>query len=156
MKHFYALNFILVLGLMLGACGNPDSPEDSEEPADDPTEEESSEDNGENVDEDESNELEPGVETVLQSVEEVGASLEEDGDVSTINEQGEALEKDWDQIEEDVEEQYPDRYTETEESLYPLIDEAKKDEPDVEKMEEWVQSTSDSLNELKDEIGTKE
>lgn len=34
---------------------------------------------------------------------------------------------------------------------YPLIDEAKKEEreePDIEKMTEWVKSTSNNLNEL--------
>ncbi|WP_173918624.1 hypothetical protein [Halobacillus sp. Marseille-Q1614] len=152
MKKFYSLTLILVLGLILGSCGTDETPEES---ADEPAEENAGENTEENADEGEGNELSAGVDSVIQSVEELGTNLEEDADVNTINEQGEALEEGWDQIEKDVEEQYPDRYTETEESLYPLIDEAKKDEPDVEKMKEWVQSTSDSLNQLKQEVDSE-
>ncbi|WP_082232718.1 hypothetical protein [Halobacillus massiliensis] len=148
MKHFYSLTFVLALSFLLGACGASESPDNSsEEPA---SEQENAEDN---TGEQEENDLSAGVDSVIQSVEELGTNLEQDSpDINSINEQGEMLEEDWDQIEKDVEEQYPERYAETEESLYPLIDEAKKDEPDVEKMTEWVQSTSDSLNTLKEEI----
>lgn len=53
-----------------------------------------------------------------------------------------------------MEKQFPDQYTKIEENLYPLIDEAKKDEPDLIKVKEWAQSTLESLNGLTQNIET--
>ncbi|MGP4108877.1 hypothetical protein [Virgibacillus sp. L01] len=151
MRRYYALSFILVLGLILGACGTPDSQDSNG------NEEKSGETSGKNNDGDEGkdSELANGTDTVINSVEQLDASLEDSADVSTINEKGKTLEEDWDKIEKKVEKQFPDQYTKIEESLYPLIDEAKKDKPDLEKMKEWTQSTLESLNELKQNIETQ-
>ncbi|WP_173918929.1 hypothetical protein [Halobacillus sp. Marseille-Q1614] len=151
MKHYYSFSFILVLGLILGACGTSDNQEntDSSEEQTQESNEETSEETG---NEGEDTEFVSGVDTVINSVEQLNSSLEDSADANTINEEGKTLEENWDQIEKKVEEQFPDQYAKIEESLYPLIDEAKKDSPDVEKMKEWIQPTLESLNELKQNI----
>ncbi|UOQ91531.1 hypothetical protein MUO14_13165 [Halobacillus shinanisalinarum] len=166
MKRYYVFSFILVLGLILGACGSPDnqdntdapdqtnqqnseSPSGNEESSVEPSEENGTDDEGEDT------ELAPGVDTVISSVEQLDSSLEDPEDVNPINEKGKTLEEDWDRIEKKVEESFPDQYKKIEESLYPLINEAKKDQPDIEKMKEWVQPTLESLNELKQNIMTQ-
>lgn len=166
MKKYYLFSIILALGLILGACGssesqnNSDSTEqtseqDSEATSGNAESSEGSSEENSSSDEGKDTELASGIDTVIASVEDLNSSLEDSADVNTLNEQGKTLEEDWDSIEKKVEEQFPDQYEKIEKSLYPLIDEAKKDEPDVEKMKEWIKPTLDSLNELKQSVGSE-
>ncbi|WP_052158767.1 hypothetical protein [Halobacillus sp. BBL2006] len=168
MKKYYMLSMILALGLLLGACGTSEDNQESSDSGEQTSEQQDSEATSGEVDDSEDSsgensetsegkdmELSSGIDTVMASVKELQTSLENSADVSTVNEQGKKLEEDWDSIEKKVEEQFPDLYEKIEESLYPLINEAKKDEPDMEKMKEWVQPTLDSLNELKKNVTSK-
>ncbi|ARI76341.1 hypothetical protein [Halobacillus mangrovi] len=166
MKKYYLFSIILAVGLLLGACGssesqdNSDSTEqtneqDSEATSGNADSSEGSSEETSSSDEGQETELASGIDTVIASVEDLNSSLEDSADVTTLNEKGKTLEEDWDSIEKKVEEQFPDQYEKIEKSLYPLIDEAKKDEPDVEKMKELVKPTLDSLNELKQSVGSE-
>ncbi|MGI8315886.1 hypothetical protein [Halobacillus mangrovi] len=166
MKKYYLFSIILALGLILGACGSSESQDNSD--STEQTSEQDSEATSGNADSSEGSseentssnegqdtELASGIDTVIASVEDLDSSLEDSADVNALNEKGKTLEEDWDSIEKKVEEQFPDQYEKIEKSLYPLIDEAKKDEPDMEKMKELVQPTLDSLNELKQNVGSE-
>ncbi len=129
-----------------------EQPEEKTEEA--PAEEEQAEQpsgNGENV---ESGSLEEGVENVRASVEDLGAAVTTSPE--RIKEQGKTVEEEWDSIEKQVEEKYPDEYSKIEESLYPLIDEAKKESPDNEKITKLVDETTTKLEEFKKKVGGAE
>ncbi|MGP4062499.1 hypothetical protein [Halobacillus sp. H74] len=170
MKKYYLFSIILALGFILGACGSSDSQDNSKDNSDSTEQtseqdseatsgnadssEGSSEENG-NSDIEVDSDLSSGIDTVIASVDALDSSLKDSAAVNTLNEKGKNLEEDWDSIEKKVEEQFPDQYEKIEKSLYPLINEAKKDEPDAEKMKELVEPTIDSLNELKQSISSE-
>ncbi|WP_273833823.1 hypothetical protein [Guptibacillus sedimenti] len=99
--------------------------------------------------------LEAGVDTALSNLEELKTTVENSSDdVETINEQTMTLEENWDKMESQVEEEFPDAYKNIEESLYPLIDEGKKDEPDTDKMTELIDETMMKMTEFKETLPT--
>ncbi|WP_079528468.1 hypothetical protein [Halobacillus hunanensis] len=162
MKRFHAFSLILALGIILGACGtaeNQDNTSSQEEtnqqesePANGEKSTESSEGNQSSGESKDMN-LASEVDNVIKSVNQLNSSLKDSAnDVKTINGHGKTLEENWDSIEKQVEEQFPDQYKKIEESLYPLIGEAKQEDPKIDKMKEWAQTTVDSLNELKQKI----
>lgn len=65
-----------------------------------------------------------------------------------IQQTGKSLEEHWDLAEAEIEEQYPEDYASIEESLYPLIAEAKKDSPDAAKLAPLIQESNEKLNVL--------
>ncbi|MCA1010687.1 hypothetical protein [Halobacillus halophilus] len=170
MKKYYLFSIIIALSFILGACGSSDSEDSSQNNSDSEEQtseqdseatsgnadssEGSSEENG-SSDEEMDSDLSSGIDTVIGSVEDLDSSLKDSAEVNTLNEKGKTLEEDWDSIEKKVEEQFPDQYEKIEKSLYPLINEAKKDEPDVEKLKELVKPTIDSLDELKQSVSSE-
>ncbi|TKD72342.1 hypothetical protein [Pseudalkalibacillus hwajinpoensis] len=99
--------------------------------------------------------LDEGIDTVLTNLEELKSTLENaSDDYGKINELGMSIDSSWDEIETQIEENYPDDYKTIEESLYPLIDESKKDEPDSAKMNELLDETMKKLNEFKEKMAT--
>lgn len=97
--------------------------------------------------------LEAGVDTALSNLEELKTTLENSNDdVKAINDQTMTLEENWDKMEAQVEQEFPDEYKNIEESLYPLIDEGKKDEPDTDKMTELIDETIMKLTEFKETL----
>ena len=98
--------------------------------------------------------LEVGIDTALTNLNELKTTIENGDDVEKINEQGMRLDSNWDKIEAQVEEKYPVDYKNIEESLYPLIDEAKKDEPDTEKLNELIKKTIMKMTEFKKKLPT--
>ncbi|WP_347551495.1 hypothetical protein ABFG93_06085 [Pseudalkalibacillus hwajinpoensis] len=96
--------------------------------------------------------MDEGVDTVLTNLDELKSTLEESANVEKLNEQGMSLEANWDKIEAQIEEEYPEDYKNIEESLYPLIDEAKKDEPDTTKMNELIDETIMKITEFKEKV----
>ncbi|WP_085992139.1 hypothetical protein [Oceanobacillus senegalensis] len=152
MKSIYSLSLFLVIGLILAGCGGES---DNDENAN-ATKQDSKETSEVNVAvvEGEDSDLTSGVNTVITSLKQLDSDIENTDDVNTINESGKTLEEDWDRIEKKVEEKFPDQYIKIEETLYPLIAEAKKEEPDIKKMKEWIQTTLDSIDELKESLGS--
>ena len=97
--------------------------------------------------------LDVGVDTALTNLDELKTTLENSSDdIDAINEQAMTLEENWDKMEAQVEQEFPDEYKDIEESLYPLIDEGKKDEPDTSKMNELIDETIMKMTEFKEKL----
>ncbi|WP_347551493.1 hypothetical protein ABFG93_06080 [Pseudalkalibacillus hwajinpoensis] len=155
----------LSAGTLLAGCGNnaiqnngPQTTNDSAEsnttsentPEEGSTNSSSSENTG---DENGNINLEVGIDTALTDLDALKSTVENSSDdVAKLNEQGKTLESHWDLIEPKMEEDYPDEYKEIEKTLYPLIDEAKKDDPDTAKMSEWIDQTIMTMTEFKENL----
>ncbi len=155
----------LITGSLLAGCGsntaednnsthtsdnsaNSGMENDSATEATTNSEGDSSSDNGK----EETINLDVGVDTALTNLDELKTTIENGDAVEKINEQGMNLETTWDKIEAQVEEEFPDEYKNIEESLYPLIDEAKKDDPDTEKMNELIDKTIMKMTKFKEKL----
>ncbi|MRH43901.1 hypothetical protein GH741_14760 [Aquibacillus halophilus] len=106
----------------------------------------------ENEDEEEIEvDLEKGTEVVLAIVEKLKGTLKAaPDDTKQINQLGESLEENWDMIEKEVEEKYPDDYAKIEKSLYPLIAIAKKDNPDLKELKKYLKDSEKMLMKFKE------
>lgn len=152
----------LAAGTLLAGCGNNSSEEDtqnnsSEESTmnDDAVTEDSSGGGGSGdsntAGEGSEMDLETGVNKVMTDLDSLSKVLDESpDDVTKMNELGNQIDSHWELFEEKLEKEYPDEYTNIEKDLYPLIDEAKKDEPDVEKVRELLDATKTKLTSFKD------
>ncbi|WP_377890654.1 hypothetical protein [Alkalihalobacillus sp. R86527] len=97
--------------------------------------------------------LDTGVAKVLTDLDSLSKVLEESpDDVTKINELGNQIDSHWELFEQKLEKEYPDEYADIEKDLYPLIDEAKKDEPDVEKLTELLDATKTKVTSFKDSM----
>ncbi|WP_270180945.1 hypothetical protein [Alkalihalobacillus sp. CinArs1] len=97
--------------------------------------------------------LQTGVDKVLFDLDSLSTVLEESpDDVAKMNELGNQIDSHWDLFEEKLEKEYPDEYKDIESDLYPLIDETKKDEPDVEKVKELLDATKTKITSFKDNM----
>lgn len=162
-KLFNLFSVLLATGLLLSACGgSEDNAENSGTTNNENTEEtnenqestENTETTGEGTEgEGESSELLPGVKDAKSAVEELTPAIEENSDTPEINQIGETIEKKWDKIEKQIEEQYPEDYENIEKSLYPLINESKAEEPDTEKLKQLAQETTKKLEAFIEKIG---
>lgn len=154
-KFIYLLAVMTIMLLIAAGCGS--KKEEAAEPAstntDEPKEQVTTKE-----EEEEAKEKEKEKPADLPSgLEEVSISLKElQGNVDTVPQNAEQLqttgkkvEEKWDDIEEQVEENYPDDYKNIEDSLYPLIDETKKDKPDAEKMKPLIKETVEKSTLLK-------
>jgi len=94
-----------------------------------------------------------GVDTVLARIEEVKGAVKIDPqNTSKLNQLGKKLDEDWDLIEKQVEKQYPKDYKNIEDSLYPLINEAKKQNPSTKKLNALIPETTDKLIQFKEKV----
>lgn len=108
----------------------------------------------ENIDKDTS-EIVKGLDIVLLTINKLkGIVNNTPNDVKQINETGKTLEKNWDQIEKAVEKRNPELYEYIEKSLYPLIDEAKKATPNIDKIKPLIEDTTKKLQEYKEKISS--
>ncbi|QHS22668.1 hypothetical protein GWK91_06785 [Virgibacillus sp. MSP4-1] len=93
------------------------------------------------------------LDAVLTSVDELKKVIEETPDeLRAINEKGEVIEKNWDEIEKQVEEMDSDAYANIERSLYPLMAEAQKENPDIEKMKSLSEKVTEKIEDFKQQI----
>ncbi|MGR3764336.1 hypothetical protein [Rossellomorea sp. NS-SX7] len=156
MKKITLFTFVLIGGMLLGGCGASDNAEEVKEvtPAEDSQpaagdgkkEKESS-----NVEENQN--LSSGIEKTISSVEDLAITLKSGADDATkLNEQGMMIEEKWDEIEKEIEEKYPEDYKNIEESLYPLIEESKKETPDSANLKTLADDTNNKLNEFHEKI----
>ncbi|MGW8428559.1 hypothetical protein ACWGJQ_24405 [Peribacillus simplex] len=99
--------------------------------------------------------LSSGSEEVIISLLELKANIEtESENTEQIQTTGKDLEESWDSIEKQVEEQHPVDYKNIEESLYPLINEIKKDQSDVEKIKQLTNDTTEKMKAFKEKIAS--
>ncbi|WP_066174525.1 hypothetical protein [Bacillus marinisedimentorum] len=93
------------------------------------------------------------IDTIISSVKELKAAASESPE--KVKELGEKLHEDWEVIEEEVEEKYPDDYKNIEDSLYPLIGEANKDQPDMNKITGLSDEVITKLEAFKKKIASR-
>ncbi|OAH52550.1 MULTISPECIES: hypothetical protein [Bacillaceae] len=136
MKKFYSVSASFALMVLIAAgCGT----DESEQPV---------RDNQTDTIEEHARTMPEKLDNVVGTLKELKASIEDPDNVREIQQAGTVLEEHWDLVEKEIEEQYPDDYENIEESLYPLIAEAKKDEPDVEKMKTLIDETNGKITEF--------
>ncbi|WP_175989297.1 hypothetical protein [Bacillus sp. Marseille-Q1617] len=156
MKNIKLFSCVLIGGMLLGGCGGSDNAEEVKEVT--PAEEsEPATGDGKTENDSSNNETEQdlatGVEETTNSVEELAMTLTNAPDDSKkLNDQGKTIEEKWDEIEKQVEENYPEDYENIEKSLYPLIEEAKKDSPDADNLKTLTEETKNKLNEFHEKI----
>ncbi|OAT82591.1 hypothetical protein A6P54_08585 [Bacillus sp. MKU004] len=152
MKIIKLFSSLLIVGLLLGGCGGNDNAEEVKEIA--PDKEEATPGTGdEKTNDDNTKNLTAGVEDTKGSLEELSMTLTNTPEeAKKLNEQGSKVEEKWDQIEKQVEDNYPDDYENIEKSLYPLIEEAKKDTPDAENLKNLTEDTMNKMNEFLEKV----
>ncbi|MEM1504733.1 hypothetical protein RG959_15075 [Domibacillus sp. 8LH] len=133
-KNYYAASFFLA-GMLTAGCGT----DESEQPVLD-TETDTIEE--------QARDLPSKIQNVQSMLDRVNTHIKSSESGEELQKAGESLEEHWDLAEAEVEEQYPEEYTAIEKSLYPLIAEAQKDSPDLQKMKPWVKDANDKLTAL--------
>ncbi|GAA0438628.1 hypothetical protein GCM10008983_14380 [Lentibacillus halophilus] len=104
---------------------------------------------------DQSTSLKKGIDDVLASLEALNNTSEASAnDVDKVNSKGKDLSESWEPIEKKVEKRDAEAYETIEESLYPLIDEAQKDKPDIEKVKKLTEETKRKLTEFQEKLGS--
>ncbi|TCP21068.1 putative lipoprotein with Yx(FWY)xxD motif [Scopulibacillus darangshiensis] len=107
-------------------------------------------DSGENA-----TDLASGTDTVLADTANLKKTVEQSSkDTASINNAGKKLGEDWDAIEKKVEEKYPKDYENIEDSLYPLLAEAAKEQPDEDKMKKLIADVTNKLNSFKEKVSS--
>lgn len=97
--------------------------------------------------------LTKGIDKVLTSLQDLkSTTTSSPNDAKKINKRGKDLSESWEPIEEKIEERNAQAYENIEESLYPLIAEAQKDQPDVDKVKKLVDETVDKLKQFKQKM----
>jgi iron uptake system EfeUOB component EfeO/EfeM len=132
--YYFAASFLLT-GMLAAGCGN----DENEQPVLD-TETDTIEENA--------RDLPSKIQNVQSTLIELNTHIDSSEGSEDIQKTGKSLEEHWDLAEAEIEEQYPEDYAAIEESLYPLIDETKKDSPDTEKMKPLAEDSNDKLTSL--------
>lgn len=102
-----------------------------------------------------SSDLTKGLDKVLTSLETLKTKTEETNvEIEKVNSGAEKLGENWDQIEKQVEGKYPEDYENIEKSLYPLLAEAKKDNPNLVLVTQLLDETATKIQVFKETIGT--
>ncbi|WP_044337042.1 hypothetical protein [Rossellomorea aquimaris] len=155
MKKTNVISVILVSSLLFAGCGASDDDQgaDKMKDANEPKSETTS---GVGTSEQTADEdLKSGINVTLKAIEDLNMTLTAaSSDAKKVKEQGMMVEEKWDEIEKMVEEQYPEDYKNIEESLYPLIAEAQKDDPDREALKGLVQETKDKMAKFQEKLET--
>ncbi|OKL35689.1 hypothetical protein [Domibacillus mangrovi] len=136
MKKFYSVSASFALMVLIAAgCGT----DESEQPV---------RDNQTDTIEEHARTMSNKLDNVIGTLKQLKANAEAPDSAGEIQETGKVLEEHWDLVEKEIEEQYPDDYKKIEDSLYPLITEAKKDKPDIEKMKTFIDEANGKITDL--------
>ncbi|OLN21768.1 hypothetical protein BTO30_12985 [Domibacillus antri] len=142
MKKFYYMTAAMTLTVLMAAgCGVDESEQPVRDNQTDPTEEEW-------------RDMPNALDNVLGTLQELKANAETPDEGEKIQSTGKQLEEHWDVIESQIEEQYPDDYENIEKSLYPLINETKKAQPDREKIKSLIDDTTAKLTDFLEKAET--
>ncbi|MFK2826241.1 hypothetical protein QYG89_11250 [Bacillus sp. B190/17] len=99
--------------------------------------------------------LPTGLDDVSASLKQLQTNVETAPDkVDQLKIAGEDVDDKWDAIEDQIEANYPDDYKNIEDSLYPLIDETEKAQPDAEKMKTLITDTTKKINDFKEKVSS--
>ncbi|KZN98501.1 hypothetical protein [Pseudobacillus badius] len=145
----YLLAVMTVMLLTAAGCGS--KKDEAAEPASTSTDTAKepviTEEAGEQEEKEKPVDLSGGLEEVSIALEELQSAIDTaPQNAAQLQASGKKAEEKWDAIEEQVEEAHPEDYKNIEESLYPLIDETKKDQPDAEKIKPLLTKTIEKLN----------
>ncbi|GGJ88886.1 hypothetical protein GCM10007063_09280 [Lentibacillus kapialis] len=107
------------------------------------------------INKDRTTSLSEGIEKVLSSLHDLkNTAKSSTDDAKNLNEKGKALSESWEPIEKKIEKRNAEAYENIEKSLYPLISEAKKNQPDTGKVKQLVDETTDKLKQFKQKIAS--
>ncbi|KAB7704732.1 hypothetical protein F9802_16270 [Bacillus aerolatus] len=155
-KFSYLFAVMVVMLLIVAGCGANEeeaSPPNTEQPEEQVTTE--GEEEAAKQEEEKPADLSSGLDEVSTSLKDLQSNIETvPQDADQLKTAGKDVEEKWDAIEEQIEEQHPEDYKNIEESLYPLIDETKKDEPDVEKMKPLLTDTMKKIDAFKEKVSS--
>ncbi|QWH07239.1 hypothetical protein [Bacillus mycoides] len=88
------------------------------------------------------------VKEVVTLIESLDKQLAANPKLETVNKLGKQINEKWDVIEKDIEASHPTEYKTIEQSLYPLIIRAEKENIDINKMKSLTTKTKKDLNQL--------
>ncbi|MGE7763013.1 hypothetical protein [Peribacillus sp. NPDC097895] len=128
--------------LMLSACNNTIQSDEHNQEKNPVTNEKSDKNAAETQD---AEVIKTGVDEVVQSIDALVTEVNAEADPEKIQELGEKVSSNWDSIEKQVEDDYPDWYERIEKNLYPLIGESGNPEKDTEKIQELSKATKEDL-----------
>ncbi|KWW21245.1 MULTISPECIES: hypothetical protein [Peribacillus] len=128
--------------LLLSACNNTIKPDEHNQEKNPVTNERSDKSAAETQD---AEGIETGVAEVVQSINALVTEGSAEADPEKIQELGKKVSSDWDSIEKQVEDDFPDWYERIEKNLYPLIGESGNPEKDTEKIEELSKAAIEDL-----------
>ncbi|MFD4930926.1 hypothetical protein ACFWMS_18735 [Peribacillus butanolivorans] len=153
MKDFRLFTSGLILGtILLSGCNNTAKPDEDQQEANPVINEKSNK----TADETQSNQgtetIKNGVDEVLQSINELEQEVSVGEDSAKIQEIGKEISSNWDSIEKQVEEAYPDWYERIEKNLYPLIGESGNPEKDIKKINKLSKATKEDLQLFLEEV----
>ncbi|WP_257350663.1 hypothetical protein [Pseudalkalibacillus decolorationis] len=152
MRNSFRVLVVLVFTLLVAAGCN--STNDGKVNTEDQKESTENEETSEQKDE-MSGDLSNGIEEVMASLQDLQTAVKaEPSDPEQIKTAGEKLEENWDAIEKKVEEEYPEDYTNIEESLYPLMDEAKQNQQNLEKIQQLMNDTMEKMKAFKEKVAS--
>ncbi|WP_318036018.1 COG4315 family predicted lipoprotein [Halobacillus shinanisalinarum] len=99
--------------------------------------------------------LTEGIDKVLTSLQDLKDTVQAaPNDAKKTNNKGKALSESWEPIEKTVEKRNTEAYENIEKSLYPLIAEAKRDHPDIDKMQRLIEETTSKLKMFKKKLAS--
>ncbi|MFB6800970.1 hypothetical protein [Peribacillus butanolivorans] len=153
MKGFRLFTSGLILGtIFLSGCNNTAKPDEDQQEANPVINEKSNK----TADETQSNQgtetIKNGVDEVLQSINVLEQEVSVGGGSAKIQEIGKEISSNWDSIEKQVEEAYPDWYERIEKNLYPLIGESGNPEKDIKKINKLSKATREDLQLFLEEV----
>lgn len=107
------------------------------------------------INKDQASAITGGIDKVLTSLQELKNTAESTpNDAKKVNEKGKALSESWEPIEKGIEKRNAEAYENIEKSLYPLIAESKKNQPDVNKVKQLVDETTEKLKQFNQKIAS--
>lgn len=153
MKGFRLFTIGFFLGtILLSGCNNTANPDEDQQEANPVMNEKSNK----TADETQSNKgteaIKNGVDEVLQSINALEQEVSAGEDSAKIQEIGKEISSNWDSIEKQVEEAYPDWYERIEKNLYPLIGESGNPEKDIKKINKLSKATKEELQLFLEEV----
>lgn len=141
------LYLVLTIMIFAAVAFNASGSKQAKEPTDEPT--------SVQVAKSVASELTEGLKKVLTSLDKLKTVTgDSTGETDTVQTSAETLGETWDQIEKQVEEKYPEDYERIENSLYPLLAEAKKDTPNLTSVLQFLDATTSKIKIFMDKVGT--
>lgn len=149
LNSFRVISGVVLGAILLSGCSNSAEPDEAQQEKSPVMNENTDSNTGEtqNVEV-----IKKGVGYVIQSIKGLESELSTEADPERIQEMGKEISSDWDSIEKQVEDEYPDWYERIEKNLYPLIGESGNPDKDLEKIKRLSEATKKDLQLFSEEI----